>query len=213
MRIGQKVALGSMIVSAGLAVLKIVTGVMAGSASVVADGLESAGDVLASGLVFLGLTLAAKPPDWNHPYGHGRAETLTGLLVGLMLLGAGFAISFHALLLVGAVHQAPAAYAMFPLIGSIGVKSVMAGVKYGFGKKIGSAALAADAWNDGVDIVSGIAALTAVSLTLYDPQRFLAADHYGGVSLGGVVIFTRLPRTRATGLQFMYTQSPTHPIA
>src|SRR5690242_21737281 len=141
MRTGQKVALGGMIVSAVLAVLKIVTGMMAGSTSVVADGLESAGDVLASGLVFLGLTLAAKPPDSNHPYGHGRAETLTGLLVGLMLLAAGFAISFHALQLAGAVHPAPAIYAIYPLIGSIGVKSVMAGVKYRFGKKIGSAAL------------------------------------------------------------------------
>jgi len=205
MRIGQKVALGGMIVSAGLAVIKIVTGMMAASTSVVADGLESAGDVLASGLVFLGLTLAAKPPDWNHPYGHGRAETLTGLLVGLMLLGAGFAISFHALLLVGAAHQPPAAYAIFPLIGSIGIKSVMASVKYRFGKKIGSVALAADAWNDGVDIVSGIAALTAVSLTLYDPQRFLAADHYGGFAVGLVVIFTGLRVTRDTGLQLMDT--------
>jgi len=205
MRIGQKVALGGMIVSAWLAVIKIVTGMMAASTSVVADGLESAGDVLASGLVFLGLTLAAKPPDWNHPYGHGRAETLTGLLVGLMLLGAGFAISFHALLLVGAAHQPPAAYAIFPLIGSIGIKSVMASVKYRFGKKIGSVALAADAWNDGVDIVSGIAALTAVSLTLYDPQRFLAADHYGGFAVGLVVIFTGLRVTRDTGLQLMDT--------
>ena len=96
MRIGQKVALGGMIASSGLAVVKIVTGMMAGSISVVADGLESVGDVLASGLVFLGLTVAAKPPDWNHPYGHGRAETLTALLVGLTLMAAGVAISVHA---------------------------------------------------------------------------------------------------------------------
>ena len=205
MRIGQKVALVSMIVSAALAVLKIVTGVMAGSTSVVADGLESAGDVLASGLVFLGLTLAAKPPDWNHPYGHGRAEILTGLLVGLMLLAAGFAISFHALLLVGAAQQPPASYAIVPLIASIGIKSVMASVKYRFGKKIGSAALAADAWNDAVDIISGIAALTAVSLTLYDPERFLAADLYGGFAVGVIVIFTGLRVTRDTGLQLMDT--------
>ena len=210
MRIGQKVALVSMIVSAALAVLKIVTGVMAGSTSVVADGLESAGDVLASGLVFLGLTLAAKPPDWNHPYGHGRAEILTGLLVGLMLLAAGFAISFHALLLVGAVHQPPASYAIVPLIASIGIKSVMASVKYRFGKKIGSAALAADAWNDAVDIISGIAALTAVSLTLYDPERFLAADHYGGFAVGVIVIFTGLRVTRDTGLQLMDTMPDEH---
>ena len=205
MRIGQRVALGGMIVSGALAVLKIITGLMAGSTSVVADGLESAGDVLASGLVFLGLTLAAIPADRNHPYGHGRAETITGLLVGLMLLGAGAAISGHALLRAGDVHPPPAAYAIWPLIGSIGIKSVLCGVKFRFGKKIGSSALAADAWNDAVDIVSGLAALTAVGLTLYDPQRFLAADHYGGFAVGVIVIFTGLRVTRDTGLQLMDT--------
>ena len=51
----------------------------------VADGLESASDVFASGFVLLGLTLAAKPADENHPYGHGRVEILTGLLIGLAL--------------------------------------------------------------------------------------------------------------------------------
>ena len=201
MRIGQKVALGGMIVSSGLAVAKIITGLMAGSISVVADGLESAGDVLSSGLVFLGLTLAAKPADWNHPYGHGRAETLTGLLVGLMLFGTGVAISFHALLFAGESHQPPAAYAIWPLIVSIGVKSVLCGVKFRFGKKIGSTALAADGWNDAVDIVSGLAALAAVSLTLHDPQRFIAADHYGGFVVGLIVIFTGVRVTRDTGLQ------------
>ncbi len=205
MRSGQKVALGGMIVSGGLAVVKIVTGIMAGSISVVADGLESVGDVLASGLVFLGLTVAAKPPDWNHPYGHGRAETLTALLVGLTLVSAGVAISVHALLAVGEAHRPPAAYAIWPLIASIGIKGVMGAVKYRTGKKIGSAALGADAWNDAVDIVSGLTALSAVSLTLHDPQRFLAADSYGGFAVGLIVIFTGLRVAHDTGLQLMDT--------
>jgi len=205
MRIGQRVALGGMIVSGGLAVVKIVTGLMAGSTSVVADGLESAGDVLASGLVFLGLTLAAKPADWNHPYGHGRAETLTGLLVGLMLFGAGIVIAFHALVLAGEAHRPPAAYAVWPLIASIGIKSILCGVKFRFGHKIGSAALAADAWNDAVDIISGFTALSAVGLTLYEPARFLAADRYGGFAVGLIVIFTGLRVTRDTALQLMDT--------
>jgi cation diffusion facilitator family transporter len=74
-----------------------------------------------------------------------------------------------------------------------------------FGKKSGSTALAADGWNDAVDIVSGLAALTAVGLTLYDPQRFLAADRYGGFVVGLIVIFTGMRVTRDTGLQLMDT--------
>jgi cation diffusion facilitator family transporter len=205
MRIGQKIALGGMIVSALLAIVKIVTGLMAGSTSVVADGLESAGDVLASGLVFLGLTLAAKPADWNHPYGHGRAETLTGFMVGVLLAAAGVGISIHAILNVGGIHRPPATYAIWPLMASICIKSALFGLKYRFGKKIGSAALAADAWNDAVDIISGAAALAAVGLTIHDPSRFLAADHYGGFAVGLIVIFTGMRVTRDTALQLMDT--------
>ena len=68
----------------------------------------------------------------------------------------------------------------------------------------------ADAWNDAVDILSGLAALTAVSVTLYDPQRFLAADHYGGFAVGLVVVFTGLRVARDTGLQLMDTMPDEH---
>jgi cation diffusion facilitator family transporter len=205
MQTGQRVAAAGMAVSGALALVKIITGWLGQSTSVVADGLESAGDVFASGLVLLGLTVAAKPADSDHPYGHGRAETLSGLAVGLILIAAGIGIAFHSLQKVADVHAPPATYVIWPLIGSIAVKSVLSAAKFHYGRKIQSAALVADAWNDYVDILSGSAALVAVGLTLYDPRRFLAADHYGGFAVGLIVIFTGLRVTRDTGLQLMDT--------
>ena len=93
MHTGQRVAIVGMVVSATLAVAKIIAGLAGHSTAVVADGCESAGDVFSSGFVLLGLTLAAKPADEDHPYGHGRIETLTGLLIGLLLTAAGVLIS------------------------------------------------------------------------------------------------------------------------
>ena len=78
MQTGQRVAAASMMVSGTLAVIKLFAGLQGHSTAVVADGLESASDVFASGFVLLGLTLAAKPADKDHPYGHGRIEILTG---------------------------------------------------------------------------------------------------------------------------------------
>ena len=72
---GRRIAIASMLVSAGLAAAKITIGLHASSTATVSDGIESAGDVLTSGLVLLGLIIAAKPPDSEHPYGHGRLET------------------------------------------------------------------------------------------------------------------------------------------
>src|SRR5271157_3264148 len=91
---GQRVAVGGIVVSAALAAIKILAGLAGHSTAVFADGLESAGDVLASGLVLLGLIVAAKPADAEHPYGHGRLETLSALAVGMMLAATGVLISF-----------------------------------------------------------------------------------------------------------------------
>jgi cation diffusion facilitator family transporter len=69
-------------------------------------------------------------------------------------------------------------------------KAILSTVKFRHGRRIGSSALIADAWNDFVDILSAVTAMTALGLTLYDPGRFLAADHYGGFAVGLIVIFT-----------------------
>ena len=198
MQIGRRVALISILVSALLAVGKIVVGWLAGSTSVVADGLESAGDTIASGFVALGFTIAARPADENHPYGHGRYETLTGFLVGIILLVGGIGICYRSLQQVGAVHPPPAAYGLIPLLISLVAKAVLSAVKFRVGRRIHSAAIIADAWNDFVDIISAIVAMTALGLTLWDPSRFLAADHYGGFAVGVIVIFAGIRVARDT---------------
>lgn len=192
-------------VSGSLAVLKITIGLMAGSTAVVADGLESAGDVLASGFILLGLYIAARPPDENHPYGHGRFETLTGLAVGAFLAIAGIVISWRSLLGVGQVHPPVAQFAVWPLLISIGSKTGLAIFKFRTGRRIDSSALVADAWNDTVDILSGAVALTAVGMALFDPQRFAAADHWGGGIVGLIVVVLGIQVIRETSLHLMDT--------
>ena len=86
MQTGQRVAAAGMLVSGALAALKITAGIQGHSTSVVADGLESAGDVFSSGFVLLGLTLAAKPADADHPYGHRKYETVAAAGVTVFLL-------------------------------------------------------------------------------------------------------------------------------
>ncbi len=204
-RAGRQIAVISMLVSAGLATAKIVVGMHANSTAVVSDGLESAGDVLTSGLVLFGLAIAAKPPDAQHPYGHGRLETLSALVVGIILVVTGSLIAFRSLERAWEPRHAPAAYAVWPLLASIGVKSAMSLTKWRLGRKIGSASLTADAWHDTVDILSGLTALIAVALTLYDPVRLAPADHLGGSVIGLIVIFVGLRVVRDTTLQLMDT--------
>src|SRR5690242_12752154 len=88
-RAGRNLALWSVVASAGLALLKIAFGFAAHSTAVVSDGIEATADVFSSGIVFVGLWLASRPPDQNHPYGHGRYETLASLCVGMLLVLTG----------------------------------------------------------------------------------------------------------------------------
>jgi len=194
-----------MAVSGSLAALKIATGLASHSNSLLADGFESAGDVVSSGMVFLGLTLAARPADSNHPYGHGRAEILTGLLLGIILMLGGIAIGVHSIAGASDVTAPPKAYAIWPILISIAVKVWLMRMKLVAGRKLNSASLKADAYNDAIDMLSGVAALVALGLTLLYPTRFPLADHYGGFVIGLIMIFTAVRVTRDTSLQLMDT--------
>jgi cation diffusion facilitator family transporter len=186
--VGRRIALTSMIVGAGIAVSKIVVGAHAGSSAVTSDGLEAGGDVLSSGIVYAGLLLAAKPPDSEHPYGHGRYETLAGLGVGAILLLAGAAIFWHGFTSFSEPSPLPA-YALYPLLASVVIKTLLAAAKFRVGRRISSTSLQADAWHDMTDLLSTSVAILAVSLTLLNPLRFARADHIGGIVIG-IIIFS-----------------------
>jgi cation diffusion facilitator family transporter len=202
---GRRIAIASMVVSAGLAAAKIGIGLHASSTATVSDGIESAGDVLASGLVLLGLIMAAKPPDAEHPYGHGRLETLSALAVGMMLFATGVLIAFESVHLSHVSPEPPAFYAVWPLIASIIIKLILSGFKRFYGRRIQSSGLIADGWNDTVDVLSGSTALVGLGLTLLNPEKFSAADNIGGSAVGLIVIFLGIRVVRDTAIQLMDT--------
>src|SRR5205085_6156279 len=143
--VGQRVAAGGIVVSSALALLKIIAGISGHSTAVVADGLESTGDVFASGFVLLGLTLAAIPPDKNHPYGHGRIEILAGLLIGIVLSAGGVLISFKSLDHLGEPRPPLARFVVLPLLISLVAKTARANIKCRYCRKMPAAALLPDA--------------------------------------------------------------------
>lgn len=204
-RTARRVTLASIAVSALLASSNIAIGFLAHSTSVVATGFEFAGDVLASGIILIGMIVAARPADEDHPYGHGRFETLSAFAVGVILAAAGAMICYRSLQAIDATHAPPGASASAALLGAILLRGIMSSVKFRVGRRLRSSALVADAWNDAVDILSALAALTAVSLATYDPVRFLAADHYGGFVVGIVVVLIGVRVLRDASLELVDT--------
>jgi cation diffusion facilitator family transporter len=207
-KLAARVALAGMVASAALAAVKIAVGLAANSVAVVSDGMESGADIVTSSLIWFGLWIAAKPADSDHPYGHGRFETLTGLAVGTMLAAVGAAICVRSIEHRYDQHV-PALFAVWALAASIAVHGTLATVKMRIGKRTGSAALTADAWHDLVDLISGCVALAAVLISVFFPGM-QAADHYGGFVIGLIVIFLGLRVARETALQ-LTDQMPDEP--
>src|ERR1017187_124985 len=94
-KLAQNVAAIAIAVNVALSVSKLIVGRLAHSTAVFADGIENTGDLLGSGIVLFGLHLAAKAPDSDYPYGHGRSETIAGLAVGFLLGASGLFICYQ----------------------------------------------------------------------------------------------------------------------
>jgi len=195
--IGRRLALISISTGVALALAKILVGVHTQSDALLSDGMESAGDVLSSTIVFIGLSIASKPPDAEHPYGHGRYETLSGLAVGALLLLAGAAILWHG---ITAQHhgQPLPLYALYPLFASVILKIGLSFFKFRVGGKIASTSLQADAWHDLTDLLSTAVAMIAVLLTILDPVRLGVADRAGSIAIGLLIVLLSVRVVRQT---------------
>src|SRR5215469_12365895 len=117
--LAKRVTAIAMMVSGTLSASKLVVGRIAHSTAVFADGLENAGDLFGSALILYALHVASKPPDRDHPYGHGRSETIAGLAVGVLLGASGIAICYESIRRLHVRTELPQLFAIWPMIASI----------------------------------------------------------------------------------------------
>ena len=104
---GIRSAQVGLVANAGLAVIKILAGVVGTSYALIADGIESSADILSSTIVWGGLRIAGRDPDQEYPFGYGKAESVAAAMVSLMLLGAAFGIAVQAVREIITPHHSP----------------------------------------------------------------------------------------------------------
>ena len=206
LRPGLRISLLGMATSAALATVKLVAGIAGHSAALVADAVESFADIASSAIVWGGLLVSARPPDDNHPYGHGKAEPLAALAVGLLLIGAAVGIVTGAVGEILAPHHAPAAFTLFVIAGVIIVKETMFRVTARVGRRIHSTAVAADAWHHRSDAITSLIAAIGISISVLLGPGYEAADDWAAVAASLVIAFNGLRFTRRALLELMDTQ-------
>lgn len=172
---------------------KIAGGILGRSNALIADGIESLLDLFSSLLILGALKYAAKPPDEEHPYGHGKAESLASIIGALVLAVAGAFIAHNSISqLVAAAHGAkvhlPSPWTLLLLIGVILLKECLFQVMARRARRIGSNALLADAWHHRSDAITSIAAFIGISISLIGGPGYEVADDWAAL-FACVVIF------------------------
>lgn len=135
------------VVNATLAAVKIVTGIIGHSYALIADGIESINDIVASVVVLISLKVSSKPPDEDHPYGHGKAEQLGALFSAISLLAAGATIAFQSTKNLFSRHESPAWFTLPVLLIVIVTKEVLSRYALKKSDETSSSALKGDAWH------------------------------------------------------------------
>ncbi len=206
-----RVTLIGMAASALLATVKLIAGLFGHSYALVADAIESFADIAGSAVVWSGLTVSAKPPDEKHPYGHGKAESLASLTLGLMLIAAAVGIAAKAVHEIISPQLAPAPFTLWVLIGVIIVKEGLYRLSSHVGQAIDSTVVRADALHHRSDALTSAAAAVGITISLYAGPGYEAADDYAAVFASFIIAYNGLRFVRLSVAELM-DERPSHEV-
>jgi cation diffusion facilitator family transporter len=196
----QRLALIGLLTNVGLALIKLVAGLAGHSYALVADAVESMADILGSAVIWSGLKIGAIPPDRDHPYGHGKAESLAGLVVAMLVVGAGVGIIIKSIDEILTPHHTPAAFTLAVLVLVVIVKEGLARRVAHNARRAGSTAGSVDASHHRADAITSAAAFVGIAVALFGERLFgptkalgpggwAAADDWAALLAGFIILY------------------------
>ena len=165
-RTATRVSLVSVAGNTALSVLKLLAGILAHSGAMISDAVHSASDVFSSLIVIIGVRLAARQADREHPYGHERFECVAAIVLAVVLAVTGLFIGYQA---VGTLREGesaatvPGVLALAAAVVSIVCKEAMYWYTRFHAKRLRSSALMANAWHHRSDALSSVGALIGIA--------------------------------------------------
>jgi cation diffusion facilitator family transporter len=187
MQSGARIAFVGMIVNVVLTAAKISAGLFGNSYVLIADGIESALDIVGSAVIWGGLKFAARPPDETHPYGHGKAEPMAAGIVAMGVIFAAIGLAIQSVREIFAPHHGPAPFTLIVLVVVIVVKEFLFRVVIRVGKNVESTAVQTDAWHHRADALTSIAAFIGISIALVGGEKWYSADDWAALFACGVI--------------------------
>jgi len=204
---GIRAALAGLVVNAVLVLVKLISGILGNSYALVADAIESSTDIFSSLIVWVGLQVASRPADENYPYGRGKAESLAGAVVAMMLLAAAIAIAIAAIREIVTPHHAPMPFTLAVVAGVVLVKEILFRKVIRVGDSIESTAVKADAWHHRSDAITSAAAFLGIGLALWGGPGWESADDWAAL-VASFIIAANGVRFLKSAIQELMDRSP-----
>ncbi|NOS94077.1 MAG: cation transporter [Cyclobacteriaceae bacterium] len=179
----------SIVGNTAMALIKGLAGIFGNSYALIADAIESTTDIFSSILVLIGLKYSSKPPDKNHPYGHGRIEPLITFLVVGFLITSATIIAYESIQNIGTPHELPEPFTLFVLAAIIIWKEISYRLVLKKSTETKSTSLRADAWHHRSDAITSIAAFIGISIALYFGKGYESADDWAALFASGFILY------------------------
>lgn len=179
-----KVLIHSFITNIFLSLIKIVSGIVGASGALIADGVHSLSDTLTDVFAILGHKLSMKPADKEHPFGHGKMEYITCIVIGLVIMGMGFTIIYN-----GIFDKPVVPNILTAIIGIIVIlaKLILSRYILNRGKKYDSNILIASGKESLTDVISSVVVLISILLSQLN-GIFVYADTFAMVIIGILIL-------------------------
>ncbi len=188
-RAAERAALLGIAVNLLLGVIKLAAGVQGSAFALVSDAVNSLGDAMSSGLVLLALRVAQRPADREHPYGHSRAEPVAAASVAILIVFSGLWVGAEAISRLRGPGQAPApGWVMAIALLNALIMELLFRYKLRVGRRTGSAATIANAWDHRGDALSALAVLLGLVLTATGRPAFAHAGDLAALVVAVVIL-------------------------
>ena len=196
-----------------LTIIKLLAGILARSSAMVADAVHSVSDFATDLVVVSSLSVASRPKDHNHKYGHGKVETLATAFVGGVLILVGLGLLYSGSMKIYSVYQGnilqqPGMGALYAAIGSIIVKEILFRYTIKVGNQTNSQAVIANAWHHRSDVYSSFGTLLGISGAIFLGQKWVILDPLAAIIVSFFIFKIAIKITSDTLLELIETSLP-----
>ena len=178
---GMRLALIGIAINSILAAIKLLAGYFGHSYALIADGIESCLDIGGSFIIWGGLKFASKPPDEEHPYGHGKAEPVAAIIVAFGVIVAAAGLSAQSVREILTPHHAPLPFTLIVLVAVLITKESLYRIVMWHGNRIQSTAVKTDAGHHRSDAITSLAAFIGITIALIGGKGWEPADDWAAL--------------------------------